>query len=35
MLKREIPKEKLNELRDYIMSNPIKEKGPNPLFYKD
>jgi hypothetical protein len=35
MLKREIPEKKLNELKDSIMTNPIKEKGSNPLFYKE
>jgi hypothetical protein len=34
MFQKHIPLKKLNELKQYIMTNPIKERGPNPTFFK-
>jgi hypothetical protein len=32
MFQRQIPQKKLDELKKYIMINPIRQNGPNPIF---
>jgi hypothetical protein len=33
MFQRQIPQEKLHELKKSIMKNPIRQNGPNPIFF--
>ena len=34
MFQKQIPQNKLDELKQFIMRNPIRQKGQNPIFYK-